>query len=131
MWRCLRLPTGMEFASKPANWPSGNGRRRTSWGRVNGDGPSVGSPGESAKRSADELIQMAVLGIDARYRQDIAEAGYPGLSTNELQQFKIHGVKGSWLRGLAAQGYAGLSAKQVTNMAIHDVSGDFARRVNQ
>jgi beta-lactamase regulating signal transducer with metallopeptidase domain len=92
--------------------------------------PATAPRAAGEKPSADELIQMAVLGIDADYRRDIAEAGYPGLSTNELQQFKIHGVKGSWLRDLAALGYAHLTVTQVTNMAIHGVSTDFVRRAN-
>ena len=83
------------------------------------------------KPSAEELIQASILGIDQRYRDEIAQAGYPGLSTNQLHQFKIHGVRGAWLRDLAALGYANLSPAQVTNMAIHDVSADFVRRAVQ
>jgi hypothetical protein len=85
----------------------------------------------SAKPSADELIQMTILGIDQRYRDDIAQAGYPGLSANQLHQFKIHNVRGAWLRELAALGYPNLTQKQITNMAIHNVSADFVRRAVQ
>lgn len=83
------------------------------------------------KPSADELIQMSVLGIDGRYRDEIAQAGYPGLSTTQLRQFRIHNVRGAWLRELAALGYSGLTHKQITNMAIHNVSADFVRRAIQ
>jgi len=81
------------------------------------------------KPTADDLIQMAVLGIEPGYRRAIAEAGYPNLRTSELHQLRVHGVTAPWLRDLAAAGYDRLSLKQITNFAVHHVDADFARRM--
>jgi len=93
-------------------------------------GADAGRPSGASieKPTANELVRMAVLGIDRSYRQDIANAGY-NLNVDELHQLRIHGMTGQWLRRLAQVGYDKLSVRQISNFAIHRVTSDFAQRM--
>ena len=88
------------------------------------------SGASAGKPTSNELIQMAMLAIDQRYRDDIANAGY-SMNVDQLHQIRMHGMTGDWLRGLARAGYDRLSVTQIRNIAIHRVTPDFAQRMVQ
>ncbi len=84
----------------------------------------------AAKPTSNELIQMAMLGIDSRYRNEVVDAGY-NLNADQLHEIRVLGMTPAWLRGLAQAGYDRLTVTQIKNIAVHHVTPDFAQRMVQ
>jgi bla regulator protein blaR1 len=67
----------------------------------------------------DALIAMRIHGVDERFIQEMAAAGYPGLSTDTLIAMRIHGVTGARARKAATLTGSRPSADKLIAMAIH------------
>lgn len=79
--------------------------------------------------SLDEVMAMAVHGVDGEYARGMAEAGYRPGDANDLVAMRIHGVTPAYVRDIAANGPAwhNLPASDLLALRIHGVSPEFAR----
>jgi hypothetical protein len=79
--------------------------------------------------SLDEVMAMAVHGVDGEYARGMAEAGYGPGDANDLVAMRIHGVTPAYVRDIAANGPAwrNLPASDLLALRIHGVTPEFAR----
>ncbi len=70
----------------------------------------------------ERMIQMRSHGVDARLRQELADAGYPGLAVDQLIEAGMHGVHAGFVREMQSIGLQGLPFEKLVEMRMHGVS---------
>ena len=78
-----------------------------------------GVAGESMEY--DEMISMAIHGVDKKYAEEISEIAPDGFSIQELISCKIHGVNKSLISDVQEYGFKNLSLKELMSLKIHGV----------
>jgi hypothetical protein len=83
--------------------------------------------------SLDDVMAVAVHGVDAEYARGMAEAGYRLGDVDELVAMRIHDVTPEYVAGLAANGPAwrNIPADDLLALRIHGVTPEFAREMAQ
>ena len=79
----------------------------------------------------DQYIESRIFQVTPEFSDEIARAGYPGLSRDVLVQFRIHGVTPRVIQDLRDVGYTKLPAQKLVEMRIHGVTPEFIRRVEK
>ncbi|HYD73997.1 MAG TPA: hypothetical protein VEF55_12740 [Candidatus Binatia bacterium] len=82
--------------------------------------------------SLDDVMAVAVHGVDADYARGMAEAGYRLGDVGELVAMRIHGVTPDYVRSLASLGPAwrNIPADDILALRIHGVTSEFAREMS-
>lgn len=73
-----------------------------------------------------ELLLLAILGLELDYVDELAKAGFGGLSFDRLKEFSIHRVSVPWIRAMREAGYP-LSESEAVSFRIHRVSPELVR----
>ncbi len=77
----------------------------------------------------DELIAMAIHGVDKEYIQDVngefRKVNYKKPSAEELVSMKIHDVDMEYIKSFGKELYEDLSVDQIISAAIHDVDPSY------
>jgi hypothetical protein len=83
--------------------------------------------------SLDDVMAVAVHGVDAGYARGMAEAGYRLGDVGELVAMRIHGVTPDYVRELASLGpsWRNIPADDILALRIHGVTSEFAREMAQ
>lgn len=66
--------------------------------------------------SHDDMVQLAGVGVTAEFVQELANAGYRGLTADEISEAYAVGVRPDYIRAMAAAGYPRLSLHQLVEM---------------
>jgi len=81
---------------------------------------------ESDDISANDIIAIKALHIDAAYIQSIKEAGFDNLSNRELIPFKAQGITGDYIKDLKAI-FKDLSAHDVIAIKAQHITPEYAK----
>ncbi len=81
------------------------------------------------RASLDDVMAVAVHGVDGEYARGMAESGYRLGDLGELVAMRIHGVTPEYVRALAANGPAwrNIPADDVLALRIHGVTTEYIR----
>jgi hypothetical protein len=77
---------------------------------------SIRSVAPEMRLSHDDIVQLAALGVKPDFIQELARAGYRGLSADEISGAYAVGVRSDYIRGMAAAGFPRISLEQLTEM---------------
>lgn len=77
--------------------------------------------------SVDQLIRLRDHGVDGAYLAGLRAAGYSGLSVDDVVRLRDHGVDPSYIGAMRRAGYGGLSADDLIRLRDHGVDAETAR----
>jgi hypothetical protein len=77
---------------------------------------SIRSVAPEMRLSHDDIVQLAALGVKPDFIQELARAGYRGLSADEISGAYAVGIRSDYIRGMAAAGFPRISIEQLTEM---------------
>lgn len=77
--------------------------------------------------SVDQLIRLRDHGVDGTYLAGLRAAGYAGLSVEDVIRLRDHGVDPSYIGAMKRAGYGGLSAEDLIRLRDHGVDAETAR----
>jgi beta-lactamase regulating signal transducer with metallopeptidase domain len=77
---------------------------------------SIRSVAPEMRLSHDDIVQLAALGVKPDFIQELARAGYRGLSADEISGAYAVGIRSDYIRGMAAAGFPRISIEQLIEM---------------
>jgi beta-lactamase regulating signal transducer with metallopeptidase domain len=77
---------------------------------------SIRSVAPGMRLSHDDIVQLAALGVKPDFIQELARAGYRGLSADEISSAYAVGIRSDYIRGMAAAGFPRISIEQLIEM---------------
>jgi hypothetical protein len=77
---------------------------------------SIRSVAPQIRLSHDDIVQLAGLGVQPDFIQELARAGYRDLSADQISGAYAVGVRSDYIRGMAAAGFPRISLEQLTEM---------------
>lgn len=84
-----------------------------------------------ANISGDQLLAMAIHGINQQYIDALAQAGFKDFEPDQLLAAKIHDLDPAAIQELEALGFGNLGLDQLTALKIHKVDGQFIEDLRQ
>lgn len=97
------------------------------------DQRSFRAPGDARKKAPklkpEQLIKMAMFGVDPTLGREMQRLGYPNLTVDQLTELSMYGVRPEFVRELQGLGLGDLSVDQITKMAMYGVRPEFVRQM--
>ena len=85
--------------------------------------------GANSNLPLDKIVELKIHGVDAKYRQDLNNAGFVDVPLEQILEAKIHGLSGNFLKGIAQTGQK-LSLEEAIQMKIHGVDAAFINKIS-
>ncbi|MBC7829492.1 MAG: M56 family metallopeptidase [Chitinophagaceae bacterium] len=77
--------------------------------------------------SADDMIAIKAMNVDAAYIQSLKEAGFDDLSNSDLIAMKAQGITAVYIKNLQAAGYKNMSASDLIAIKAQNITPEFIK----
>lgn len=77
--------------------------------------------------SVDQLIKLRDHGVDGEYLAGLRKAGYTGLSVDDVVRLRDHGVDPAYIGAMRRAGYGGVGVEDLIRLRDHGVDAETAR----
>jgi hypothetical protein len=75
--------------------------------------------------NGDQLLAMAIHGVDKAFIEDLSKAGFKNLEADEIVAAKIHGVTVESIKEMRSLGFGDLDLEEMISLRIHDVNAGY------
>lgn len=82
----------------------------------------------TGKISLERIVEFKIHGVDAQYRQSLADAGYIDVALDHILEAKIHGISPEYMKEMSGHK---LALHELVEMKIHGVNGDFINKIKK
>ena len=77
--------------------------------------------------SADDIVAIKSLNIDADYIRSLKEAGYDNLKSSDLIAMKSQGITAEYIRNFKKMGYNNMSASELITTKAQNITADYIK----
>lgn len=91
------------------------------------DGEKTSAEDHAEGPSAEDIVAIRSLNIDADYIRSLKEAGYDNLSNSDLIAMKSQAITADYIKNLQKMGYKNISASELITIKAQNITGDYIK----